>query len=329
MILRPRIAAAVAAIAALLLPAVAAHAQSQQPSQPWPTRSVKFILPLGAGSGADIGARLLAEKLSTKWGQAVVVENRPGGDGFVAITAFTGANDDHVLLFGPASAFVAHPYLHQKLPYDPKDLSPVVQISNTVVSIASPASFKANTLKELFDEARANPGKLNWATITGVTDFIMAGFLKANNLDMAKVPYKNPVQALTDLAENRIQYYNAAYAITRPQIQAGKIKLLAVTNTERAPVIKDTPTVAEAGVPGLSFDGLVGIYGPRDMPADRREKIAADVEEAVKDPAVFKRLEDTAQIVRPGGPKVFAASIEKMRESIVATAKILDVKPAQ
>ena len=113
-----RLCALALGIAALALGTLTAAAQS------WPSRPVKFILPLGAGSGADIGARLFAERLSAKWGQPVVVENRPGGDGFVAITAFTSAKDDHVFLWGPAAAFTAHPYLHEKLPYDPNDISP-------------------------------------------------------------------------------------------------------------------------------------------------------------------------------------------------------------
>ena len=99
----------------------------------WPQRPVRLILPLGPGSGVDIGARLIADKLSAKWGQPVVVENRPGGDGFVAISAFVGANDDHVLLMSPTSSFTAHPYLHDKLPYDPRDLAPIARISDTVV----------------------------------------------------------------------------------------------------------------------------------------------------------------------------------------------------
>ena len=116
---------------AFALAGMSAPAQAQE----WPVRPVKFILTLGPGSGADLGARLLAEKLSARWGQPVVVENRPGGDGFVAINAFTGARDDHVLLFGPASSFTAHPYLHTRLPYDPRDLAPIARVSSTLVSI--------------------------------------------------------------------------------------------------------------------------------------------------------------------------------------------------
>ena len=100
---------------------------------------MKFILPLGPGAGADIGARLFAERLSAKWGQPVVVENRPGGDGFVAIGAFTSAKDDHVLLWGPAAAFTAHPYLHAKLPYDPRDLGPIARVTTTLVSVIFPS----------------------------------------------------------------------------------------------------------------------------------------------------------------------------------------------
>src|SRR5919201_2013114 len=101
---------------------------AQASAQAWPQRPVKFILPLGPGAGADISARLFADRLTRRWGQPVVVENRPGADGIVAITAFIGAGDDHTLLFGPSSSFVAHPYLHDKMPYDPADLSPIARI---------------------------------------------------------------------------------------------------------------------------------------------------------------------------------------------------------
>src|SRR6185295_4946930 len=110
---------AAAALAIQLAPAAA---------QTWPQRSVRFILPLGPGSGVDIGARLIADKLAAKWGKAVVIENKPGGDAIVAITAFTGANDDHTFLMAPTSTFTAHPFLHEKLPYDVKDLVPIARV---------------------------------------------------------------------------------------------------------------------------------------------------------------------------------------------------------
>ena len=107
----------------------------------WPTRSVRFILTLGPGSGTDIGARLLADGLTKKWSQSVVIENKPGGDGIVAIAAFVGAKDDHVLLMSPTSAFTAHPFLHDNLPYKPEDLAPIARVSNTFVGITVPIGF--------------------------------------------------------------------------------------------------------------------------------------------------------------------------------------------
>ena len=122
----------------------------------WPTRPVRFILTLGAGSGSDIGARLLADKLSQRWGQPVIVENRPGGDGLVAINAFVTAHDDHVLLFSPSSSFTAHPYLHDNLPYKPSDLVPITRVSNTIITVWVPASLEVSSLKDLAALARAS-----------------------------------------------------------------------------------------------------------------------------------------------------------------------------
>jgi tripartite-type tricarboxylate transporter receptor subunit TctC len=127
-------------LAAALLAAVPLAGPSPAAAQTWPQRPVKFLIPLGAGSGIDIGARLLADRLSARWGQPVVVENRPGGDALVAIGAFVGSNDDHVLLCTPSSSFTHHPYVHQNLPYKPSDLQPIFRISNTIIAYAVPAS---------------------------------------------------------------------------------------------------------------------------------------------------------------------------------------------
>lgn len=318
-LLRIAIALAAFALAAASLPAQA---------QNWPTRPVKFILTLGPGSGADIGARLIAEKLTARWGQPVVVENRPGGDGFVAIAAFTGARDDHTLLFGPASSFTAHPYLHDKLPYDPRDLSPVARVSATLISIGVPPTLKVGTLKDLFDMARAQPGKLNWATVTGATDLILAGYLKSAGLDMAKIPYRDTVQALNDVAEGRLHLYWSAVAIVRGAAQAGRIKLIATPASEPSSILPGIPTVAQAGFPQLTFDGLVGIYGTRDMPIALRERIAADVKTVLADPAIVARLTATGQEVIPGSAAEFAAAIDKQRAVVAEVAKTLGIKAA-
>jgi tripartite-type tricarboxylate transporter receptor subunit TctC len=304
-----------------------ALASAQSAAQSWPTRPVKLILTLGPGSGADIGARLLSDRLTKKWGQPIVVENRPGGDGIVAINAFVGAQDDHVLLFAPSSSFIGHPYQHDNLPYKPSHLAPIARVSNTVVTISVPVDMPAKTLKDVVETARAKPGELNWAGLTGALDIMFEGWLKSIGVDMKKVPYRNPVEAANDLAAGRVQVYESAYAIARPQIQAGKIKALVVTNTARASAIPDIPTVAEAGYPALTMDGLVGLFGPPTMPMALRERIAADIKAVMDEDAIIKdRLNLTAQIPNPGGPAEFAASIAEQRGVLAKAAKDLGLK---
>jgi tripartite-type tricarboxylate transporter receptor subunit TctC len=312
------------AIAACMPASLAAQTA---PARNWPQRPVRFILPLGPGSGSDIGARLFAERLSTRWRKPVVVENRPGGDAIVAITAFVNAHDDHLLLFAPASTFTAHPFLHDRLPYDPADLLPVARVSNTLVALVTPSALKAGSLAELMALARVEPGKLNWATATGISDFLFAAFLKTARLDMAKVPYRDTVHASTDLAEGRIQLFWGALAIVRPYVQAGKARLIAISNNIRAPDEPNVPTVVEAGFPELAFDGLVGLFGPRDMAEDLRERIAADVKAVAGDPVIVARLITTGQVVSPGGPTEFAAAIDAQRATVTAIAKDLGIKP--
>lgn len=295
----------------------------------WPNRPVRFIVTLGPASGVDIGARLFADKLSALWGQPVVVENRPGGDGMLAITSFLSARDDHVLLVSPVSSFTAHPYFHDKLPYDPHDLIPIARISKTIVAVSVPTSLNVNSLKELEALARAKPGQLNWTTATGFTDFVFAGYLHTVGLKMAKVPYKNPAGAVTDLASGVIQVYMPAYAIVRPQVEAGTVKVLAVTNHERAPAIPNVPTAVEEGYPSLEFDGLVGLFGPPGITDEVRSKIADDIRGVASDPEIVKRMTATGQIVSPGNAAEFAASIEQQRAQVAAVAKLFGNKPIQ
>ena len=167
-------------IIALVLCGFAALVSTTAPSsaQTWPQRPVRFIIPLGPGSGVDITARVFADKLSAKWGQPVVVENRPGGDAFVAITAVIAAHDDHVLLFAPASTFTAHPLLHEKLPYDIKDLVPIARVTNTLIALGVPTALGVGSAKELAAKIKAAPGKLNYASVTGANDLMWAAFLK-------------------------------------------------------------------------------------------------------------------------------------------------------
>jgi tripartite-type tricarboxylate transporter receptor subunit TctC len=314
---------------AILAAALAVLAPTAGHAQQWPQRTVKFVVPLGPASGVDIGARLFADRLSARWGQAVVVENRPGGDGMVAINAFLGAADDHTLLFAPTSAFTAHPFLYDKLSYDPRDFIPVARVSNTLIAMAVPASLNVASMQELVALIRAQPGKLNWAGITGAVDLVLTGFLKGANLDIVKVPYRDGVQAVNDLSEGRVQMYTAALAISRPHFQAGKVKLIAILNHERAPTVPDVPTMTELGYPAASFDGLVGVFAIKSTSAELRAKIAADIKAVGADPVIADRLLVTGQLLRPTGPDEFSAAVDEQRARVAEAAKRLGLKPAQ
>src|SRR5262245_10932431 len=305
----------IVAVAFVLCSLASAHAES------WPQGNVTFIVPLGPGSGVDVTSRLIADKLSAKWGKPVVIENRPGGDAIVAITAFLSATDGHTLFMAPTSTFTAHPLLHAKLPYDPADLVPIARATNTLIAIGVPASLGVNSLAKFVKLAKEKPGSLNYAGTTGAVDFVVSGFLKETGIDVPKVPYKDGVQALNDLAEGRIQIYAAAYAIMRPQVDAGKVKVLALMNKERAAQLPDIPTAKEAGFPSLTLDGLVGLFGQKQMPGELRDRIAADLVEVTNDPELSKRVTATGQVVRPGKAADFAAEIDEQRKRIAEAAK--------
>jgi tripartite-type tricarboxylate transporter receptor subunit TctC len=314
----------------LAVAAVAAFAALPAQAQPtWPSRPVRFILPLGAGSGVDITARMFADKLSQRWGQPVVVENRPGGDAMLAIMAVVNAHDDHVLLFAPASTFTAHPLLHEKLPYKPDDLVPIARVTNTLIAFGVPTGIGVSTVKEFAAKAKAEPGKLNYASVTGANDLLFAAFLKTENLDVAKVPYRDTVQAINDLAEGRIQAFVGAYAIMRPRVQQGKVKVIALTNRAHAKSLDSIPTAREAGYPSLEFDGLVGLLGPKGMPKAAIDRIAKDVGEVAADPEVVAKLTATGQVVNPGSADDFAKDLTEQRATVAGIGKTLGIKAAQ
>jgi tripartite-type tricarboxylate transporter receptor subunit TctC len=209
-------------------------------------------------------------------------------------------------------------------------LHPVARVTNTMIGIAVPAALNVNTMAELVALARKDPGKLNWAGTTGALDFVFAGFLKGADVNMTKVPYRNSVDAANDLGENRVQAFATSLAIVRPQLQAGKIKVIAIMNHVRAPTMPDVPTVAQAGYPSLSLDGLVGLFAPTEMPKELRERIAADVAAAFKgDKAIEDRLTVTGQVLNLGGPAEFAKSIDEQRAKLAEHAEVLGVKPLQ
>jgi len=298
--------------------------------QVFPTRTVRFILPYGPGSASDTTARLFAERLSARWGKPVVVENRPGGDGLVSLDAFAGAHDDHTMWFGPAGAFNVLPYQHDTLPFDPKrDLNPIASVSEVVLAVSTPVSMNVSSVDDLVAMARAQPGKLNAAAANGISDFLLFGFFKSMGLQVARVPYRDIMQAPSDLAESRIQVLSTSLAVVQPLSKAGRIKVLVVTSAQRAPSSPEAPTAAEAGYPALTFESIGGVFGPRDMPDKLRESIAADFQKIAEDPIIAKRLADTGQIISVLGPAQFGARVQEQRDRLAELARTLGVKPAQ
>src|SRR5436190_21779328 len=309
------------ALALLVVAVPAAEAQN------WPTRVVKFIVPFGPGAGADIGARLFAEKLQAKWRQPVVIENKPGSDGIVAIQAFLGANDDHVLMFGPSGGFVVHPFMYTKLPYNQADLIPIARVSNTILAVAVKKDAPYNNLKEFTAAARAAPGTFNSGLVQGITELTFWGYQHREKLQITQVPYRDINLAPVDLGEGRIQVVMSALAVVQPQWRAGRIKLIAVTNKSRVKAAPEVPTAREQGYPSLEVEGLAGLFGIKSMPEQLKERIAADVRDATADGSIATRLEATGQIVQAGGPKEFAASIAEQSANVAAVVKAIDLKP--
>lgn len=293
-------------------------------AQTWPERPVKWILTFGPGSATDVAARLFQDQLQQRWGKPLVIENRPGGDAMVGINAFLTAADDHVLLYASTVSFLAHPFTLEKVTYDLKrDFEPIARVTDTVTAYSVPASLNVHTIKDLFAAARAAPGKLNAAAAPGITDFTLTSVLKTEAVDMAKVPYRDIVQAGVDLGEGRIHFLLTSLAIVKPHLDSGKARLVAAGTTKRAVVLPNVPTVIEAGYPGLVTETSSSLFGPRGMPIALRERIARDVVAVASDQAIQAKLVASGQIMNLGGPAELAKTVEQQSARADAVGKVL------
>jgi tripartite-type tricarboxylate transporter receptor subunit TctC len=285
------------------------------------------MLPFGAGSATDIAARLLAERLQTRWGKPVVIENRPGGDGLIAIRAFLQANDEHVLLYASSASFIAHPYtLPQKPPYElARDLAPIARVADTLLVVSVPVDMKVDSLKDWVAMVKASPGKYAYAGAPGLPELALNAFVKSQGLDVARVPYKDIVQAGSDLAESRIHILATSYAIAQPHVQSGRVKILAIGGRERSPILPTAPTAMEAGYPILTVETTSALYGPASMPMDLRQRMANDVIEVLRDPVISKRLIETGQAPNGQGPEDLAKALVLQEAAAAAIAKELGI----
>ena len=292
---------------------------------PWPQRPVHVIVPFGAGSAPDVASRVFARNLSAQWKQPIVIENRTGADGVVGVTAFAAQHDDHALLFSPAAPISVFPLTRTGLAYDPaRDFVPISGAVETFGAIAVSASLGARSLQELVARARAHPGELNWASGGGAFPTLLAGFAKTERVDLLEISYREQSLALQDLAAGRIQIVATTLTALLPLAAAGRIHILAVTNRRRAPGVPEIPTAIEAGYPELQFEGLIGFFGGRDMPAALRDRISADVRAAAADPAVAAALAAAGQLVAATGPDEFAGAIEEQRDRMRAVVRAIE-----
>ena len=309
-----------------LIAIVVIQAPTDARSETWPRRPVKIIVPLPAGGGTDVAARLFAERLAERWKQGVVVENRPGVDGLAGVTGFVSSRDDHTLLFSFAGPLSINPLIYDKLAYDPdRDLVPIASAIDNFFGIAVSNSMGVDSMSAFVETARNNPGKFNWAATAGLPQYIFAALQKSAGIQLTQVPYKDFAPALQDFAEGRIHVVVTTPSFLIPQVQAGKAKLLMVTNRQRSPLAPEVPTAEESGFAALTFEGVVGFYGWRDMPVSLRDQIAADINAVGADPAVASRLRNSGIVVRVSTPAELASSIEqqkaKVREIVASTKR--------
>jgi tripartite-type tricarboxylate transporter receptor subunit TctC len=311
-----------------LLLSVAPYA-TQAYAQEWPQRTVRMILPFGPGSAADTIARVMSDDLASRWGKPVIVENKPGADGLLAISALLGAKDDHALLLTSTGSFLAHPYVHKKLDYNfERDFAPIARIADTLLVVAVPETLKAGTLAQFVELAHAQP-ELNLAASAGLTEFAVDAFLKAENLKTVRVPYKELAGAARDLSEGRIHFLLTSYAVVRPFVEAGKVKIIAAGSRQRSPITKDIPSIPESGYSMLAAETSTAVFGGPQMSQVLRKKIADDMISVINNPKIRDRIASTGQDVVPSGPDELAELLKRQSLKAETIAAALGMRKAE
>ena len=264
-------------------------------AQEWPARPVRIIVPFPPGGSADLLPRAVGEKLAQKWGQPVIVENRPGAAGNIGADAVYRAEPDgYTLLSAPPPPLVINRLLYPKLSYDSTQFVPVTVIAaNPNVLLVHP-SLGVNSVAELIALARQNPGKLNYASQgSGSTSHLTAELFKsmAGGLQITHVPYKGTAPALTDLLAGQVDMMCDNLGVSLPHVRSGKLKALAVASKQRFAGLPDAPALAET-LPGFESRAWYGIVAPPRTPAPIAAQVSAGVADALKNADVLKRLQE-------------------------------------
>lgn len=283
-----------AATAALLF-GVASLSPVAAWAQPFPSKSVKVVVPFPPGGTTDILARLLSTELSRKWNQPVVVENRAGASGTIFSEQLANTPADGYTLMLTATHHVINPGLYKQLKYDTRtDFTPIAQVAAVPNVLVVNPGFKPRTVKELIDYAKANPGKVNFgSTGTGGANHLSGELFKSMaGVDLMHIPYKGAAPALNDLLGGQIPVMFDSVPGVLQHIRSGKLRALAVTSLKRSAALPDVPTVDESGLKGFDSTAWFGLYGPGNMNADLKKKLSADVLEALQNPRLRSQIEE-------------------------------------
>lgn len=309
--MRTIIIAALVAMTFLLQadPSVAQTAQST-----WPSRAIRLILPTVPGGGTDILARTLQNAVAEKLGKPVLIENRPSAAFIVSTELVVRATDEHTIGMIVVNTHAANASVQDKLPYDTlKDITPIINLISSPNVICVHPSYPPKTLGELINDAKANPGRLFYATsgIAGGQHFAGEMLKHSAGIDMVHVPYKGSGASLKDAVSGQIKIIFGNVISANSYIAAGSLRALAVTSLERSPFLPDVPTVAEQGFPGLDIEDSYGIFGPANMPADVVKKIHDAFREAMLSPGVQPRLKQQGIVANLLGPDELRTFIER------------------
>ncbi|MFO1326218.1 MAG: tripartite tricarboxylate transporter substrate binding protein [Rubrivivax sp.] len=298
--------------AALLLPLLVLGAALAQ-AFPTAGKPVRIVVPFPAGGQTDIQARAMAQKMQAALGVPVIVDNKPGASTIIGTQdVVRAAPDGHTLLYTIAITAAQNPHLFSKLPYDGlKDLTPVMYAARSSTVLVVPAGSPFNSVKDLVDYAKANPGKLNFGSFSlGSTSHLNGEILKqVAGIDMVHVPYKGSAEAIVGVIGNQVQLLFDGPTTAINNAKAGKVKMLAVADRERYAVLKDVPTMTEAGVPGVDVPGGMQFFGPANMPRDVLQRVNAALAAALKEPDVVRLFVD-------GGTEIVASSAEEHARSV-------------
>jgi tripartite-type tricarboxylate transporter receptor subunit TctC len=298
------VCAAMAALGATL-PALA------QPA--WPSRPVKIVVPTGPGSSLDLIVRAMSDKLAARWGQPVVIENKPGAGGMLGMDAVAKATDGHTLGIGFNGPLAYAPFLYAKTPYDPaKDLKPVVMTTSQPNVLAVNADVPARNVAELVAWAKAQGGKVNYSSLGNGSSahLTMELLLSEAGFAATHVPFNGSPPAAMAVAQGEAQLTFMVAPALLPHVRNNKARLLAVTSAQRPDSLKDLPTMAEAGYPNVEALAWNGLVGPTSLPDAVAQRVATDVTELLKDAAVRQVLDNSGLTAVGGTPEAFRRFIE-------------------